>query len=281
MKKQTKLYNLTCPYCGKILNQDNISIEHVIGRRFVKKKSLENQWNLILNACKDCNNAKADLEDDISSITLINKENSSYSFEEKEYLLRKINNSISRRTGKKISESKENINSNFYGANFKISVGMICNPQIDFERAVLLAQLQLMAFVYHLNYDVNTNVGIHWNGDFSALYAAFESDWGNNLFMGFLKETNHWNDYFYINTANGFFKCSIKQQNNTNCFSWIIEWNKSYRIFGFFGEKKLFEPTFLSIKSKEDIGNCIKNTAEEKIYLRREKRIRPEEDHFF
>lgn len=281
MKKQTKLNNLTCPYCGNRLTQDNISIEHVIGRRFVTKKSLENQWNLILNACKDCNNAKADLEDDISSITLINKENQSYSTEEKEYLRRKINNSLSRRTGKKISESKEEINANFLGLNFKMSVGMICNPQIDFDRASLLAQLQLMAFVYNINYDNILKFGHHWTGEYKALFSSFESDWGNNIFLEFLTQTKDWNDYFFKLTAHDYYKCRIKQFYNKNCFSWIIEWNKSYRIIGFFGDKELYEPIINTIILKEDKGKCIKNTEEEKIYLRKEKRISNNQDLFF
>jgi hypothetical protein len=38
--------------------------------KFVPKGTLENQWNLILNACRNCNGRKADLENDISAITM-------------------------------------------------------------------------------------------------------------------------------------------------------------------------------------------------------------------
>ncbi len=68
--KPLRLRNVICPYCGVALTKQNSTREHVIGRKFVPKGTLENQWNLILNACHACNNRKADLEDDIAAITM-------------------------------------------------------------------------------------------------------------------------------------------------------------------------------------------------------------------
>jgi hypothetical protein len=59
-----------CPYCGVALSKENSTKEHVLARKFVPKGTLNNQWNLILNACRCCNNSKSDLEDDISAITM-------------------------------------------------------------------------------------------------------------------------------------------------------------------------------------------------------------------
>ena len=42
----------------------------MIGRRFVPKGKLNNQWNLIVRVCIKCNNKKSDLEDDISAISM-------------------------------------------------------------------------------------------------------------------------------------------------------------------------------------------------------------------
>src|ERR1700692_1203361 len=64
------LKNCICGYCDADLSSDNRTTEHLVGRRFVPKGSLENQWNLIFKACRPCNGTKSELEDDISATTL-------------------------------------------------------------------------------------------------------------------------------------------------------------------------------------------------------------------
>jgi hypothetical protein len=64
------LSNITCAYCGEDLSTETEDTEHVVGRRFVPKGSLDGAWNIILKACKRCNREKGDLEDDISAITM-------------------------------------------------------------------------------------------------------------------------------------------------------------------------------------------------------------------
>src|SRR5271154_4986865 len=64
------LDNSTCVYCGTTLEADNTTREHVVGRKFVPKGTLDRQWSLIVQACRACNEAKADLEDDISAVTM-------------------------------------------------------------------------------------------------------------------------------------------------------------------------------------------------------------------
>lgn len=64
------LRNVACVYCGTSLTKETTTRDHVIGRRFVPKGKFAARWNLIINACEPCNNGKAELEDDISAITL-------------------------------------------------------------------------------------------------------------------------------------------------------------------------------------------------------------------
>src|SRR5438067_12808695 len=64
------LKNETCVYCGSELTAGNCTKEHVIGRKFVPKGKLHEEWNLIVRACTSCNHTKSDLEDDISAISL-------------------------------------------------------------------------------------------------------------------------------------------------------------------------------------------------------------------
>src|SRR4051812_6479594 len=68
----TRLKNVTCAYCGVRFSPATPSTkEHVITRNFVPEGTLKaNDWNLILLACRTCNQEKADLEDEISAITL-------------------------------------------------------------------------------------------------------------------------------------------------------------------------------------------------------------------
>src|SRR5947209_4944585 len=71
INKATRIDNATCIYCGERSAPDNpLTAEHVIGRRFVPRGSFAQGWALIGNACQECNNAKADLEDDISAVTI-------------------------------------------------------------------------------------------------------------------------------------------------------------------------------------------------------------------
>jgi hypothetical protein len=70
--KATVLRNRTCAYYGCEPPKALRSKEHVIGRKFVPKGSLgNNAWNLILMACEKCNGEKADLEDEISAVSMM------------------------------------------------------------------------------------------------------------------------------------------------------------------------------------------------------------------
>ena len=62
--------NTTCPYCAANLAEVERTREHVVGRRFVPRGKHDKQWNLLLFACRKCNNKKSELEDDISAISM-------------------------------------------------------------------------------------------------------------------------------------------------------------------------------------------------------------------
>src|ERR1700724_1650675 len=114
-KGPVRLNNRSCPYCGQELSAEISTDDHVIGRRFVPKGSLNNSWNLILKACAECNNLKSDLEDDISAITMQpDCFGRSPDTSVQQEALRK-GKSRSRRTGRPVSASEERINirSNF------------------------------------------------------------------------------------------------------------------------------------------------------------------------
>lgn len=122
------LDNITCPYCGIELDESNNTKEHVVGRRFVPKGSLNGDWNLIVRACQKCNSNKSFLENDISAITLSGKlwfgtEDSDENT--KQEAQRKAKNSISNKTRKPVIHSQEelNIEGSFApGATFKFNL---------------------------------------------------------------------------------------------------------------------------------------------------------------
>ena len=108
-KRITKLDNECCVYCNKSFKYDKTK-EHVIGRNFVPKKTLENKWNLIFNTCNKCNNKKSDLEDDISAITMQPDLLGKYPIDDErlyETSNRKRKKSISRKTNLSIEKSNE------------------------------------------------------------------------------------------------------------------------------------------------------------------------------
>lgn len=107
--KPIRLRNTSCAYCGVTNSADNpLEREHVIGRRFVPKGTLARGWSLQVRACRRCNGEKADLENDISAITLLRGHGRAR--EEgvsPELIIRKATRSISRRTKKPVAESSE------------------------------------------------------------------------------------------------------------------------------------------------------------------------------
>ena len=112
IKRAIILDNATCPYCGNELSKNNDTIEHVIGRKFVPKGLLNEQWNLIVRSCKKCNSTKSILENDISAITLAGRH--WFGPEKPDKLIlsdakRKAENSISRKTNIPVKDSQEKI----------------------------------------------------------------------------------------------------------------------------------------------------------------------------
>jgi len=235
------LDNVTCPYCGKLLSESNNTKEHVIGRRFVPKGSLDQNWNLIVRACRDCNSEKSILENDISAITQAGKHwfgNNNSGEGELEEAQRKARNSTSQRTGKPVLNSQEEIKIKVHfatGAAFTFN--MVAPPQIDQERIFHLARMQMMAFFYFITYNHETRCGGFWPEGFYLVSEAHYIDWGNPLHRSFMRAVVSWEPRWVGNTAEGYFKSIIRRHPDAECWSWALEWNSNYRVVGFFGDK--------------------------------------------
>ncbi len=238
------LDNLTCVYCGTELSALNNTKEHVIGRRFVPKGNLHGQWNLIVRACSICNGKKADLENDISAITMHADARGKHSTDDEALVSeakRKARNSISRRTGKPVCESIEKFEIKVpLCVGGELTIDLIAPPQIESSRIYELSRMQLMAFFYWITYNRETKRGGFWIGSFFPVLEAPNSDWGNPVHKHFMDTVFNWEPRVLSIGALGFFKVMIRRHPLAVCWSWALEWNNKLRVVGFFGEN---EPT--------------------------------------
>lgn len=246
MKKNrpVRLMNVTCVYCGITISDCNDSKEHVISRKFVPKGAFDEQWNLIVQACKSCNGKKSVLENDISSITL--ELYSRFNNNVPECIIadanRKSKNCYSRQTKKLV---KDSIISDSITLPLSEKIKITCDykgpAQLDDLRCFELARYHLMAFFYFITFDEKTRKGGFWEEGFHPAFQVSCQDWGNEEQIGFMHEVRNWEPRWQGITANAFFKCIIKKHPSEKCWSWALEWNKSYRLTGFFGCRKTAE----------------------------------------
>lgn len=275
----------TCAYCGCDLDASGSQKEHVIGRRFVPKGSLDGCWNLIVRACPACNGEKSELEDDISALTLAH-ELSGARVKTDPLLaaeaLRKTKGSISRKTGRPVSESGETITfRTALGPNVVLTAHGAAPPSVDHERVFALARLQLRAFFYRITYDVTTGLGREWPGIFVPVGLAPRSNWGDPVIVEFSRVTRAWPLRYIGVTAGGNFKISLRRHTEVGaaCWAWALEWNQSFRVIGLFG--KLDPPMADSWSFESRLKRMVASHPDGFIAFGLERRVRPEEDTLF
>ena len=238
--KVRRLKNLSCAYCGVTLNDATADKEHVIGRAFVPKGKLARCWNLIVNSCQACNAAKADLEDDISAITMQPDGFGSFGHNDATGMseaTRKSEGSYSRRTRKLVKDSHELFKiDGKLGRGATYTVGLSAPPQIEQDRIYQLAQMHVAAFFYRITYREKERRGLRWEGGFYLVAHAFRSDWGNSVMRGFADAVVRWERRVEANGAEGFFRLSMRRHPQAACWSWAVEWNCTLRVIGFFGD---------------------------------------------
>ncbi|MDZ7862468.1 hypothetical protein [Acidovorax sp.] len=239
--RPVRLWNVNCPYCGRKFDAGTvINEEHVVGRKFVPKGTMENQFNLILNACKVCNDIKSQLEDDISVISMIPR--SASRPPEVEAMLasevaRKAHGSGSRRTGRSVAKSEERVElkGQFGGATF--TFGFIAPPQVDEDRAYKLAQMHFDAFFFEAHYSEHSKLGgffphrHHYNAGYFP-----RSNWGDQRSKWFMDTTAEWPLIAAVGTAKGYFRLIIRHSPCQTMWSCAVEWNCSVRVMRILGK---------------------------------------------
>lgn len=242
-----RLDNMTCPYCGSRFDEPGLvrCKEHAIGRNFVPRGKLNRQWNLILWACARCNGRKAELENDLSAISMQPDAVGRHA-DSDELLIseaaRKAEKSFSHRSGKPVKHSYEKITvRGLFATGVEFEFKATAAPQANSERVYELARLQVMGFFYWLTFDGNTRTGRFWRGGFFPIMDTVRSDWGNPAMRGFMDAVVAWEPRVLAIGADGFFKIAIRRHPAAECWSWALEWNKKHRIIGFFGDRAAAE----------------------------------------
>ena len=267
-----RLNNVSCAYCGAELTNGTTNKEHVIGRRFVPKGKLDGYWNLIVNTCKTCNGIKADLEDDISAITMQPDSFGRFGHDDETAIsdaARKAKNSYSRRARKPVMHSQERMKVNMpFGQGGSISFGFTSPPQVDDSRLFQLARMQLVGFFYWIAFQEDDMRGYWWPGEFYPLIHANRSDWGNPVLSAFADAVADWHPRVMAVNADGFYKIAIKKHPQATCWSWALEWNHALRVIGFFGDGQTAENVIAKLP-KLDM-KLISSTCDATLRFRRE-----------
>ena len=278
----TRLRNVRCAYCNAEFTGDEPEKEHVIGKNFVPKGSHQQWWNLHLNSCHKCNQKKSRLENDISAITMQQPFASQSDLDvnlASEAKRKSV--TISQRTGKPVKDSTEEIKiKQNLGKNVTLSFGFSSPPQVDPNRMFQLACFQLVGFFYLLTYCNEAKLGKCWVGVYAPIAAVPRSDWGNANITSFSNATSAWDMKIGgAPTSNGYYQFLIKKNGQNLLWSWAIEWNKQYRLYGFFGDKTLIQQVNGTLE-KNILSSPIKNDDE--VYHHRfEIPLQEDKDQFF
>jgi len=278
------LQNSTCVYCHQKLNSHISTKEHVIARRFVPKGFLDQSWNLIVKACRECNSKKADLENDISAITL-QAENAGNTEMEKILLkeaYRKGKNSISNITKKPVKDSfvKGKIEGPI-NKDFNLKIELIAPPQIQPSRVFELSKMHILAFFYFITFNKESRTGQFPVGKFYPILEAPQSDWGNDIHLAFMKEVINWEIRWIGNGAKGFFKSAIRKHPDHLCWSWAIEWNQYLRIVGLMGDPAISRTLINSLPKLTASAAKLNDNGSDMIMVRPEKKLKSEDDCLF
>ncbi|MCG8408915.1 MAG: hypothetical protein MI923_27230, partial [Phycisphaerales bacterium] len=113
---------------------------------------------------------------------------------------------------------------------------LISAPQLDFERAALLAEYHVRAFYYMLSFKPEKGHGLWPLGNVWCLGVVRRNDWGNERLAGFTEQVRTWKQILQGILADGYFKVVFYLCPDSALWGWALEWNKNFRIFGCFGE---------------------------------------------
>jgi hypothetical protein len=206
--------------------------------------ALSAQWNLIVQACSECNAAKAELEAELSALSIRPDFWGRFEPEAAAILEARRKGKVkSHRTGKFVCESREELNVSFpLAPGLTFEGNYLAGPQMDQERAYRLAMLQVSAFFFWVT------KGTRSVQCFRPIDVLARGDWGNLKILGFQDLIANWDQRLIIIGASHYFKAVIhRNSDEPPVWAWALEWNKNYRLFGFFGDERAAEAIFQTL----------------------------------
>lgn len=281
-RKHIRLSNINCSYCGRLFDHHvKKTKEHVIGRNFVPNGALLGEWNLILNACTDCNGQKAELENDLSAITMQPDITGRHVNDDellREESLRKETGAVSRKTGKPVKDSKGTMSVSYNAPSVQMTFGLLYPAQVDFERVCRLAYFHIIGFFFMQTFDAKTRRGGFPLGEFYPVIHADKADWGNDVMQWFMQETSTWDVRLFAITAKEYFKLKFYKSQN-GLMAWAVEWNQKTRCIGFWGQPEEISVTLERMPElkRERISGDTHNG----LFMRTEKSLPAEKDIMF
>lgn len=281
-KQPTRLKNKRCAYCNaEFVEPGEPEKEHVVGKNFVPRGVHEQQWNLHLNSCHSCNQRKSALENDISAITLHPGLFAATDGGLAESEASRKAKAISRRTGKPVSDSIEQLDfSGSFGSAY-LEINLSSPPQLDEQRAFELALFQLQGFFFFLTYQQEEDMGYMWPGHYMPLGLLRKSDWGNPLSVSFSRYVKDWDLRLAGGEiAQGFFCVVIKKHPVEALWSWAIEWNRSTRLFGLLGDAEKGEDVMAALEVAQ-FSPWIQKADGSKLRYRTETPLADDEEDLF
>lgn len=214
-----------------------------------------------MNACKACNATKADLEVEISAVSMQADAHGRFPNASEEYAAearRKAAGARSRMTGKPIADSAGEkelaLPMPWTSAFMSIGPHQFSMPitkatmtatfsgpaPVDSQRVGNLAKMQMMAFFFFVTFNAEQRVGRFWRGDFGYYPEARRSDWGRKSLRGFTELVANWEPRLLKYGVDDFFNVVMRKHPDFECWSWALEWNQSFRVMGFFGDKTVW-----------------------------------------
>lgn len=229
--------NQHCPYCGVLVGDGTVPSDedHLIGRNFVPKGTLDGSFNFTFRSCRECNARKGEAERHISSVTLVNSPGRANDVRANEAASRKATGDFHPdKQGIPIGQATNDYSVTFtYGA-LSMQFDLVSPPQVKQATAQLLAlnHIQaLFALVTTEDYHVPEKMRLLPYPQFRYFGHYAYQDWGNPHLIEVARRVSRWSCPAKIVAADGYFRAILKRSEDHGWF-WALEWNRYLRLVG-------------------------------------------------
>ena len=241
--------NQHCLYCGSHVGTDSAIAsdeEHLVGRNFVPKGTMENAFNFSFRACRPCNARKAELERHVSSITLLNSPSVASDGIARRAAERKAVGDTHPETRAKMGEAitRQTVEFELGPAKISFELSGPSPAAKDFIPALAAYYVQaLFALVTTPENRTTENVRLLPLNQLQVFGSYPHLDWGNPQLSEIAGRAASWPCRAAIHTAGGFFRSCFRRHKSAGWF-WALEWNKSLRVVGGINHPQENNPLF-------------------------------------